>query len=68
MGLSALPAFSGDLPLRADAADSPPQRSAGAATVQEQGQAKNSVALLRLSLARCELVVGERFAAGALQA
>lgn len=35
---------------------------------QEQRQAKNSVALLRLSLARCEVVVGERFAPGALQA
>ena len=29
---------------------------------QEQRQAKNSVAMLRLSLARCEVVVGERFA------
>lgn len=29
---------------------------------QEQRQAKNSVALLRMSLARCEVVVGERFA------
>ncbi len=29
---------------------------------QEQRQAKNSLALLRLSLARCEVVVGERFA------
>ena len=28
---------------------------------QEQRQAKNSVALLRLSLTRCEVVVGERF-------
>lgn len=28
---------------------------------QEQRQAKNSVALLRLSLARCDVVVGERF-------
>ncbi|MBQ0944735.1 DTW domain-containing protein [Ideonella sp. 4Y16] len=28
---------------------------------QEQRQAKNSVALLRLSLAQCEVVVGERF-------
>lgn len=28
---------------------------------QEQRQAKNSVTLLRLSLARCEVVVGERF-------
>ncbi len=35
---------------------------------QEQRQAKNSVALLRLSLARCEVVVGERFADAALQA
>ncbi len=35
---------------------------------QEQRQAKNSVALLRLSLAHCEVVVGERFAPGALQA
>lgn len=35
---------------------------------QEQRQAKNSVALLRLSLARCEVVVGERFAPDALQA
>jgi DTW domain-containing protein len=35
---------------------------------QEQRQAKNSVALLRLSLAHCEVVVGERFPAGALQA
>ncbi|MCD0416894.1 DTW domain-containing protein [Rubrivivax sp. JA1024] len=35
---------------------------------QEQRQAKNSVALLRLSLARCEVVVGERFAPEALQA
>ncbi len=34
----------------------------------EQRQAKNSVALLRLSLAHCEVVVGERFAPGALQA
>jgi DTW domain-containing protein YfiP len=34
---------------------------------QEQRQAKNSVALLRLSLARCEVVVGERFAPEALQ-
>jgi DTW domain-containing protein len=34
---------------------------------QEQRQAKNSVALLRLSLAHCEVVVGERFAPGALQ-
>ena len=35
---------------------------------QEQRQAKNSVALLRLSLERCEVVVGERFAPDALQA
>jgi DTW domain-containing protein YfiP len=35
---------------------------------QEQRQAKNSVALLRLSLARCEVVVGERFTPVALQA
>jgi len=35
---------------------------------QEQRQAKNSVALLRLSLAHCEVVVGERFASVALQA
>lgn len=35
---------------------------------QEQRQAKNSVALLRLSLARCEVVVGESFAAEDLQA
>jgi DTW domain-containing protein YfiP len=35
---------------------------------QEQRQAKNSVALLRLSLAQCEVVVGERFSAGTLQA
>jgi len=35
---------------------------------QEQRQAKNSVALLRLSLAQCEVVVGERFAPEALQA
>lgn len=35
---------------------------------QEQRQAKNSVALLRLSLAHCEVVVGERFSAEALQA
>jgi DTW domain-containing protein YfiP len=34
----------------------------------EQRQAKNSVALLRLSLARCEVVVGERFEAQALAA
>ncbi len=35
---------------------------------QEQRQAKNSVALLRLSLAHCEVVVGERFAPGVLAA
>jgi DTW domain-containing protein YfiP len=35
---------------------------------QEQRQAKNSVALLRLSLAHCEVVVGERFTPDALQA
>jgi DTW domain-containing protein YfiP len=35
---------------------------------QEQRQAKNSVALLRLSLAHCEVLVGERFAPEALQA
>lgn len=35
---------------------------------QEQRQAKNSVALLRLSLAHCEVVVGERFTPEALQA
>lgn len=35
---------------------------------QEQRQAKNSVALLRLSLARCEVVVGERFEPTALKA
>ncbi len=35
---------------------------------QEQRQAKNSVALLRLSLAHCEVVVGERFAPAVLQA
>ncbi|MDP3084186.1 MAG: tRNA-uridine aminocarboxypropyltransferase [Rubrivivax sp.] len=35
---------------------------------QEQRQAKNSVALLRLSLAHCEVVVGERFADETLQA
>ncbi len=35
---------------------------------QEQRQAKNSVALLRLSLADCEVVVGERFTPEALQA
>jgi DTW domain-containing protein len=34
----------------------------------EQRQAKNSVAMLRLSLAHCEVVVGERFAPGVLQA
>lgn len=34
---------------------------------REQRQAKNSVALLRLSLAHCEVVVGERFAPEALQ-
>jgi DTW domain-containing protein YfiP len=34
----------------------------------EQRHAKNSVALLRLSLAHCEVVVGECFAHGALQA
>jgi DTW domain-containing protein YfiP len=34
----------------------------------EQRQAKNSVALLRLSLANCEVVVGERFAPEALVA
>lgn len=34
---------------------------------QEQRQAKNSVALLRLSLAQCEVVVGERFADELLQ-
>lgn len=34
---------------------------------QEQRQAKNSVALLRLSLAHCEVVVGERFGPAALQ-
>lgn len=34
---------------------------------QEQRQAKNSVALLRLSLAHCEVVVGERYAHDALQ-
>ena len=34
---------------------------------QEQRQVKNSVALLRLSLAHCELVVGERFAPETLQ-
>jgi DTW domain-containing protein YfiP len=35
---------------------------------QERRQAKNSVTLLRLSLAHCEVVVGERFGPGALQA
>lgn len=35
---------------------------------QEQRQAKNSVALLRHSLAHCEVCVGERFAPEALQA
>jgi DTW domain-containing protein YfiP len=35
---------------------------------QEQRQAKNSVALLRLSLAHCEVVVGERFAPETLAA
>jgi DTW domain-containing protein len=35
---------------------------------QEQRHAKNSVALLRLSLAHCTVVVGERFEAGALEA
>ncbi len=35
---------------------------------QEQRQAKNSVALLRLSLAHCEVVVGERFAPSTLAA
>ena len=35
---------------------------------QEQRQAKNSVALLRLSLAHCEVVVGERFEPAALEA
>ena len=35
---------------------------------QEMRQAKNSVALLRLSLSHCEVVVGERFAPAALQA
>lgn len=34
----------------------------------EQRQAKNSVALLRLSLARCEVVVAERHEPGALSA
>jgi len=35
---------------------------------QEQRQAKNSVALLRLSLAHCEVVVGERFTEAELDA
>lgn len=35
---------------------------------QEQRQAKNSVALLRLSLAHCEVAVGDRFTPAALQA
>ncbi|MEY4564283.1 MAG: hypothetical protein RLZZ618_3560 [Pseudomonadota bacterium] len=35
---------------------------------QEQRQAKNSVALLRLSLSRCEVVIGDRFASEGLQA
>lgn len=35
---------------------------------QEQRQAKNSVGLLRLSLQRCELAVGEAFEPAALQA
>ena len=35
---------------------------------QEQHQAKNSVALLRLSLAHCEVVVGDHFAPEALAA
>lgn len=35
---------------------------------QEQRQAKNSVTLLRLSLARCEVVVGERFEPATLAA
>jgi DTW domain-containing protein len=35
---------------------------------QEQRQAKNSVALLRLSLAHCEVLVGERFEPAALEA
>jgi DTW domain-containing protein YfiP len=34
----------------------------------EQRQAKNSVALMRLSLAHCEVVVGERFESAALHA
>lgn len=35
---------------------------------QEQRRVKNSVTLLRLSLAHCQVVVGERFAPEALQA
>ncbi|NJS14215.1 MAG: DTW domain-containing protein, partial [Sphingopyxis sp.] len=35
---------------------------------QEQRQAKNSVALLRLSLERCEVRVGARFTGADLQA
>jgi DTW domain-containing protein YfiP len=35
---------------------------------KEQRHAKNSVALLRLSLAHCEVVVGERFRPSALEA
>lgn len=35
---------------------------------QEQRQAKNSVAMLRLALAQCEVVVGERFTPEALAA
>jgi DTW domain-containing protein YfiP len=34
----------------------------------EQRQAKNSVGLLRLSLAHCEVIVGKRFAPGTLEA
>ena len=34
---------------------------------QEQRQAKNSVALMRLSLSNCDVVVGERFTPGFLQ-
>jgi DTW domain-containing protein YfiP len=34
----------------------------------EQRQAKNSVALLRLSLEHCKVIVGERFAPGTLEA
>lgn len=34
---------------------------------KEQRQAKNSVGLLRLSLMRCEVVVGDRFSPGQLQ-